>query len=168
MLHSRWFRASLIVACTLVAFKAYAELKVGVYDNRIILDNLPMVQEELKRLNAEFEPTQREINDKREALLALQESINKNRDNLSEAELKQKSLDFQSKRRDLQLLVEDTDRLVNVRRNEVVRAIQNTVEQEVSTLAKEEGYDLILRSGVLHASPKVDITQKVLQRLSNK
>ncbi len=168
MLRSRGFGATLVVLLTVLSSAAHAELKVGVYDNRVILDNLPMVQEELKKLNAEFEPTQKEINDKREALLALQESINKNRDLLSDAELKQKSLDFQSKRRDLQLLVEDTDRLVNVRRNEVVRAIQNTVEQEVSTLAKEEGYDLILRSGVLHASPKVDITQKVLQRLSNK
>ena len=69
----------------------------------------------------------------------------------------------------MQLLIEDTDRLFNARRNEeLLRAIQNTVEQEVSTFAKDEGYDLILRSGVLHASPKVDITQKVLERLSNR
>lgn len=168
MFKSRFYTTSLVIMLLALSGAAHAELKIGVYDNRAILDNLPMVQNELKKLNAEFEPTQKEINDKREALLALQESINKNRDILSEAELKQKSLDFQSKRRDLQLLVEDTDRLVNVRRNEVVRQLQATVEQEVSTLAKEEGYDLILRSGVLHASPKVDITQKVLERLSKK
>ena len=36
------------------------------------------------------------------------------------------------------------------------------------TLLEEEGYDLILRSGVMFASPKVDITNKVLQRMSLK
>lgn len=168
MFTSRFIKTSFAILLLSLSGLAHAELKIGVYDNRAILDNLPMVQNELKKLNAEFEPTQKEINDKREALLALQESISKNRDILSEAELKQKTLDFQSKRRDLQLLVEDTDRLVNVRRNEVVRQLQATVEEEVVKLAKEEGYDLILRSGVLHASAQVDITQKVLERLSKR
>jgi outer membrane protein len=53
-----------------------------------------------------------------------------------------------------------------VRRNEVARQIQGTVEAEVLKVAQEEQFDLILRSGVLYASPKVDITQKILQRLS--
>ena len=33
---------------------ALAELKVGVYDNRQILDNLPLVKKELQKLSAEF------------------------------------------------------------------------------------------------------------------
>jgi|GEM_PF-1104564 outer membrane protein len=168
MLKSSIVKASMIALLLALSGTAHAELKIGVYDSKVILDNLPMVQDEQKKLSAEFAPTQKQISDKREVLLALQESISKNRDVLSEAELRQQSLDFQSKRRDLQLLIEDTDRLFNARRNEVMRAIQNTVEQEVSTFAKDEGYDLILRSGVLHASPKVDITQKVLERLSNR
>ena len=98
---------------------ALAELKVGVYDNRQILDSLPMVQKEFQKLNAEFEPKQKEISDKQNTLLALKDDIEKNAPILSTGDLQSKQLEYQSKRRELQLLAEDTERLVNVRRNEV-------------------------------------------------
>lgn len=145
-----------------------AELKVGVYDNRAILDSLPTVQKEFKALNAEFEPKQKEISDLQASLLALKEDIEKNAPVLSQTDLQAKQLEYQSKRRELQLLAEDTERVFNVRRNEVARQIQGMVEEEVLKVAKEEQFDLILRSGVLYASPKVDITQKILQRLSER
>jgi len=157
-----------ISAALLQTNVAFAELKVGVYDNRQILDSLPIVQKEFQKLNAEFEPKQKEISDKQNKLLALKDDIEKNAPVLSQADLQAKQLEYQSKRRELQLLAEDTERLVNVRRNEVARQIQGMVEQEVLTVAKEESFDLVLRSGVLYASPKVDITQKILKRLSEK
>ena len=145
---------------------ALAELKVGVYDNRVILDSLPTVQKEFKKLNAEFEPKQKEISDLQAKLLALKEDIEKNAPVLSQTDLQAKQLEYQSKRRELQLLAEDTERVFNVRRNDVARQIQGMVEAEVLKVAQEEQFDLILRSGVLYASTKVDITQKILKRLS--
>lgn len=145
-----------------------AEMKIGVYNNRAIIDNLPQVQKELEKLNAEFEPKRKEITDKQAKLLALKEDIEKNGPVLSQADRQAKSLKYQSSRRELQLLAEDTERVFNVRRNDVARQIQGMVENEVVKLGKEEQYDLIFRSGVLYASPAVDITQKVLQRLSEK
>ena len=65
-------------------------------------------------------------------------------------------------------MAEDTERVFSVRRNEIAREIQSSVDSEVIKLAQEQGYDLILRSGVLFASPKVDITDEILKRLSNK
>jgi len=147
---------------------AFAELKIGVYDNRKILESLPSVQKEFEKLNAEFAPKQKEIKDKQNVLLKLKEDIEKNQPILSQADLQAKSLDYQSKRRELQLLAEDTERVFSVRRNEVARTIQSTVDEEVLKVAKQEGFDLILRSGVLYASPKVDITSQILKRLSEK
>ena len=147
---------------------ALAELKIGVYDNRKILDSLPTVQSEFKKLNAEFEPKQKEISNLQAELLKLKEDIEKNAPVLSQSDLQAKQLEFQSKRRELQLLAEDTERVFNARRNDVARDIQGMLEQEVLKVAQEEGYDLIFRSGVLYAGPKVDITQKVLKRLSSK
>ena len=82
--------------------------------------------------------------------------------------MQSKRLEYQSKRRELQLLVEDTDRIFSVRRNEVAREIQLSVDKEVIKLAQEQAYDVILRSGVLYASPKIDITKEILSRMSNK
>ncbi|MFT6408121.1 MAG: outer membrane protein [Arenicella sp.] len=168
MLKRSLFVFAALAAC-MQASIASAELKIGVYDARTILESLPVVQKEFTNLSAEFEPKEKEIADKRTALVQLQEDISKNAGTIySEDEYKNKQLEFQSKRRELQLLAEDTERLANVRRNEVVRKIQSSVDQEVRKFAEEEGYDLILRSGVLYAGPKVNITQKILQRMSSK
>lgn len=166
------FKKSLVVFTAVVAMtygaNAAAELKIGFFDNRKVLESLPSVKKEFEKLTAEFEPKQKNINNKRQTLVKLQEAINKNRAVYSADQLRNKELEYQSKLRELQLLVEDTERLANVRRNEVVRDIQASVDKEVLKMAKEEKYDLILRSGVLMAGPKVDITQKILQRMSRK
>jgi len=156
------------LAAVMQSTLAQAELKVGVYDNRKILDSLPIVQKEFKKLNSEFEPKQKEISDLQNDLKAIKEDIEKNAPVLGASELQSKQLEYQSKRRELQLLAEDTERVFNVRRNEVARSIQGMVEQEVLKVAKEQSFDLVLRSGVLYASPKIDITSEILERLSEK
>ncbi|MEM7358718.1 MAG: OmpH family outer membrane protein [Pseudomonadota bacterium] len=168
MLKRSVFLIAAFSAALLQTNVVYAELKVGVYDNRQILDSLPIVKKEFDKLNAEFEPKQKEIADKQTELLALKDDIEKNAPVLSASDLQSKQLEYQSKRRELQLLAEDTERLVNVRRNEVARNIQSMVEQEVLKMAQEESFDLVLRSGVLYASPKIDMTQEILKRLSEK
>ena len=104
----------------------------------------------------------------RQLLQALEEDLKKNSVTYSEEQRQAKTLDYQSKRRELQLLVEDTQRLMQLRRNEVVRKIQTDLDKEIYQFAEEQGYDLILRSGVLYAGPKVNITQQILQRMSTK
>jgi len=166
-------KRSLVVMVALAAvFQstiASAEIKIGVYDARKILESLPSVQKEFNNLNAEFEPKKKDIANKTEKLQKLQDDIKKNAGTIySDTELQSKQLEFQSKRRELQLLVEDTERLFGVRRNEAIRKFQSSVDAEVRKVAQEEGYDLILRSGVMYASPKVDITDQVLKRMSSK
>ena len=69
MLKSSIVKASMIALLLALSGTAHAELKIGVYDSKVILDNLPMVQDEQKKLSAEFAPTQKQISDKREVLL---------------------------------------------------------------------------------------------------
>lgn len=165
------FKKSIFVLVTLgallVSGASYAELKIGVYNNRAILDNLPNVQKEFDKLKAEFEPSEKKINDLQSKLLALQEDIEKNSGIISASDMQAKQLEFQAMRREYQLLGEDTERVFKVRQNEVVQSLQASIDQEVLKLAKEQSYDLILRTGVLYASPTVDITQEVLKRLSS-
>ena len=164
------FKRSLLLAVSVLtlmqASVASAELKVGVYDAQQILAAMPSVEKEEKKLAAEFEPKQKDIDDKTKTLQKLEEDLKKNGITYSEEQRQAKSLDYQSKRRELQLLAEDTQRLIQLRRNEVVRKIQSELDKEITKLAEEEGYDLILRSGVLYAGPKVNITQKILKRMA--
>jgi outer membrane protein len=56
---------------------------------------------------------------------------------------------------------------LNLRKNEELAKLQRTVYQVISEMAKSDEYDLILSDGVVFASPSVDITSKILDRLQS-
>lgn len=147
---------------------ALAELKIGYYSNRNILANLPATQSELKKLQAEFAPKEKEILDAQKALLALKDDIEKNAPVLDSHDLQAKELEYQRKGREWQLMQEDTKRVFQVRQNNIVQEIQNNILNEARKIAEDEGYDLILTGGAIYVGPKVDITQKILKRMSEK
>jgi outer membrane protein len=84
----------------------------------------------------------------------------------SERDSKEKSLsqlrvEVQRKERELR---ED----INIRRNEELGGLQEQINKAVTSVAKAEGYDLVLYNGVAYASEKIDITDKILKSLGKK
>ncbi len=158
-----------VLASSTVAQNAAAQLKIGYFNNREVIQNLPALQKESKKLQAEFEPKEKEMNDLAAELRKIQEDIQKNQGTVYTPEqLQAKSLEYQSKRQQLELKKGDYDRLRQARNNQTLAKIQTQIQEEVAKVAKEEGYDLILHTGVFLASPKVDITQKILDRMAKK
>ncbi len=148
---------------------AAAQLKIGYFNNREVLQNLPALQKESQKLQAEFEPKEKEMSDLAAELRKIQEDIQKNQGTVYTPEQVQaKSLEYQSKRQQLELKKGDYDRLRQARNNQTLAKIQTQIQEEVAKVAKEEGYDLILHTGVFLASPKVDITQKILERMASR
>ncbi len=164
------FSLILVIVSSLVAASpAMAELKIGYFDNREVLQSLPSLQKESQKLQAEFEPKEKEMNDLATELRKIQEDLQKNQGTVYTPEQAQaKGLEYQSKRQQLELKKGDYDRLRQARNNQTLAKIQTQIGEEVAKIAKEEGYDLILNAGVFIASPKVDITQKILQRMASK
>lgn len=159
----------LVVVSSVVANPAMAQLKIGYFDNREVLQNLPSLQKESQKLQAEFEPKEKEMNDLAAELRKIQEDIQKNQGTVYTPEQAQaKGLEYQSKRQQLELKKGDYDRLRQARNNQTLTKIQAQIREEVAKIAKEENYDLILHTGVFLASPKVDITQKILERMASK
>ncbi len=158
-----------ISTCGLIATPALAQLKIGYFDNRQVLENLPALQKESQKLQAEFEPKEKEMSDLAAELRKIQEDIQKNQGTVYTPEQVQaKSLEYQSKRQQLELKKGDYDRLRQARNNQTIAKIQTQIQEEVAKIAKEESYDLILHTGVFLASPKVDITEKILKRMASK
>jgi len=50
-------------------------------------------------------------------------------------------------------------------RNEKLGALQTQIRGIIKNIADKEDYDLILSDGVVHASGKIDITDKVISRM---
>lgn len=53
----------------------------------------------------------------------------------------------------------------NIRKNEELAKMQREIRLSIVTLAKGLGYDMVLESGVMYASDRVDITGLVITRL---
>lgn len=102
---------------------------------------------------------QREIRDQEERL---------GRDGavMSEAERTKLERDVLGLRRDLNRAQDEFRDDLNIRRNDALSKLQKVMYEATLTLAKEEGYDLILGQGVVYASDKVDITPMVLKKLN--
>jgi outer membrane protein len=142
-----------------------AELKVGVVNAAAVLDKSPQKAAALARLEKEFASRSQSLESKHKALRAAQEKLSKDGTILSADERRKKERDIVSDQRELQRLQDEYSEDLSIRRNEELRALEKKIAATIVDLAEKEGYDLIIYQGVIYASDKVDLTDKVLGML---
>jgi outer membrane protein len=147
---------------------AAAELKVGFVNAVKVMESAPQVEKANARLEQEFAPRQRRIVNAQQEVRRLEEKLAKEEATSSETESRNLSRDLMAKKRDLKREQDEFREDYNIRRNEELDKLQKRIVEVIQGLAKEEGYDFILSDGVVWASERVDITDKVLRRLSQK
>ncbi|MEW6705634.1 MAG: OmpH family outer membrane protein [Pseudomonadota bacterium] len=141
------------------------ELKIGyVNAERVLQESAPAKAAQAK-LQAEFGKREKELTDMGNRLKALSDKLEKDGPTLSEAErsrrqreLVEQDRDFQRKRRELH---ED----LTQRKNEELAVVLERSNRAIKTIFETEKYDLILQDAVF-ASPRVDITKKVIDALN--
>ena len=84
---------------------------------------------------------------------------------MSEQERTKLERDIVSKRRDLKRKQDEFREDLNYRRNEEMVKIQKQIIQSIQQVAKDNQYDLVLSEGVLYASPKIDMSELVIEYL---
>lgn len=141
------------------------ELKIGyVNADRVLREAAPAKAAQAK-LEAEFKKREADLNDVGAKLRAAMEKLDKEGPTLPESErtrrqrdLADQDRDFQRKRREL---MED----LNQRKNEELAGVSERASKVIKQIFEQEKYDLILQD-VVFASPKVDITKKVIDALN--
>lgn len=156
------------VAAAFVASAATAqaqELKIGYVNAERVLREAAPAKAAQAKLEAEFSKRDKELNDMAARLKTAQDRLEKDGPALSPADLsrRQRELvdqdrDFQRKRRELQ---EDLAQ----RKNEELAAVLERSNRVIKMIFDNEKYDLIVQDAVF-ASPKVDITKKVIDLLN--
>ena len=144
------------------------DLKVGYVNAVKVIEEAPQGQAALKKLETEFGPRDKK-------LVAMQARIKQLEDDLEKNGLLLKESDRRSKEHEIVVLKRDARRETqefredyNLRRNEELAALQKVVYKAIVEIAKQENYDLILHEGTIYASPKVDLTDRVLRKLGKK
>jgi outer membrane protein len=142
-----------------------AEIKIGVVNAQKILEQAPQVEAARTRLEKEFSPRDRALGTAQKELKRLEQKLARDNAVMSDVQRRDLERQIRDKQRDLDRDQQEFREDFNLRRNEEFDKIQKQVFQAIADLAKDEKYDLVLGDGVIYASQRMDITDRVLQRL---
>ena len=150
----------------LLSFNAFAEtLKIGYIDTDQVVNNLPQYQQNVDRLSNEFEPKKQELLDLFNHIELLRAKIiiindSENKENLQRELSKLTSLEenFKQETKFWQVTM-------NNRKVELLQKIELLINNTINELAISESYDLILYENAAFVSDKVNITNKVIERI---
>nr|WP_248281889.1 OmpH family outer membrane protein [Parazoarcus communis] len=145
---------------------AAAETKIGfVNSDRVMREAGPAVRAQ-QRLEKEFEKRDQEMQRMAKDLQVLQEQLERNSTTMAEGERREKERAFNDLNRDFQRKQREFREDLNQRRNEELASVLEKANRAVKQIAEAEKYDVILQEAV-YASPRIDITDKVVKALSD-
>lgn len=153
--------AALVALAGIARAESPASIRIGYVDMKRLLDNAPQVLAGRSKLEREFAARDAALSQDENRLKALRSR----QTTVSSAE-----------RNDLQREIDALDRAIKRNRENLRNELRTRSDQEldrswreindaVVEFAREQGYDLILPSPVVYASPKVDVTEQILERL---
>ena len=152
----------------LASLSVYADLKVGFVQVDKILQEAPQTIESNKKLEKEFSSRTDKLKADVKALKERESSFSKDALTMKESERDTKEKSLSQLRVDVQRKERELREDINIRRNEELGGLQEQINKAVTSVAKAEGFDLVLYNGVAYASEKIDITDKILKSLGKK
>ena len=142
-----------------------ADYKIGVVNAPRVLEMAPQADAARKKLEKEFATRDRDLVAAQKSLEEMENRMAKDGAIMSETERGRLERDIVNKRRELKRNTTEFQEDVNFRRNEEMAKIQQEIADAIVQLAKDQGYDMILGTGVIFAGEKVDVTEEVIKRL---
>jgi len=142
-----------------------ADLKIGVVSVERILTEAPQVDAVNTTMLERFGPQRDELKNLEKEITKMQENYKRNELVMTEDKLNDLKKEIIGK---IQLLKQRESVLtqeVTTVRNQELAVLQQQVRGIIDDIAKKDKYSLILSEGVAYADDKLDITDKVLDRM---
>lgn len=158
-------RIALLLLCMVFpAMSLAADLKIGFVNTEKLFRESPLAVKAQKKLEKEFQGREQEIQKQVKQARELQNHLEKEGLTMSEADRGKKQKDLANLTRDIQHAQREFREDLNQRKNEEFAGVQDRARKAIVEIAEKEKYDLIVEN-VVYASPKVDITDRVLKAL---
>ena len=157
---------SALAAVMLAAFArtAVAEVKVGFVNSDRVMKEAPPAKKAQQKLEKEFEKRDQELQRLAKQLQGMQEALEKNGMTMAEGDRRNKEREFNELNRDFQRKQWEFREDLNQRRNEELAGVLERANKTIKQIAEAEKYDIIFQEAV-YASPRIDITDKVIKAL---
>ena len=141
------------------------ELKIGyVNSDRVVREAAPAIAAQTKR-EAEFSKRDKDLNDLSAKLKAAADKFDKDQVTLSEVEKNKRQRELVDQDREIQRKRREFQEDLAKRKSDELSALVDRANKVIKQIFDAEKYDLILQE-VVFASPKVDITDKVIKALN--
>jgi outer membrane protein len=137
------------------------DIRIGYVDMKRLLDSAPQVIAGRAELDIEFRPRNNELLADEELLLQMEQELAA-ASGLTREQVAARQREIRNLRRSIERRREDLAEELNFRRNQQIKELGDGIELAVETVAKRQGYDLVLSSPVAYASEAIDITDEVL------
>jgi outer membrane protein len=158
-------RFFLILFCfTLPAAAQTADLKIGFVNTEKVFRDSQLAIKAQKKLEKEFQTREQDLQKMVKQAKDLQALLEKEGLTMAEADRNKKQKDLANLSRDIQHDQRAFREDLNQRKNEEFTSVQDRARKAIMEIAEKEKFDLVLEN-VVYASPKVDITDRVLKSL---
>jgi len=152
----------------LLSFNISAEtIKIGYIDTDQVVNNLPQYQQNVDRLSNEFEPKKQELLDLFNHIELLRAKIIIINDSENKENLQRELSKLTSLEESFEQETEFWQVTMNNRKIELLQKIELLINSTINEIAISENYDLILYENAAFVSDKVNITDKVIERILN-
>ncbi|HUQ74650.1 MAG TPA: OmpH family outer membrane protein [Burkholderiales bacterium] len=138
--------------------------KFGFVNTERILRDATPAQRAQKKIEAEFQKRDQELARLADQLKRMQEELEKNGVTMSETQRRTKEREFADLNREFQRKQREFREDLNQRRNEELAQVVEAANRVIRQIAEQEKYDIIFQDAVF-ASPRIDITDKVIKAL---
>lgn len=130
-----------------------------------LLQEAPQVASVRENLKKEFARRDKDLVTLQGEIKKVEEKLQRDGAILSDAETQRLERDLVAKQRKLKSAQSEFQEELSLRQNEELNKLRRQIAEVILEVAKEDSLDLVLETGVVHASPRANITDKVLERL---
>ncbi len=154
------------LALAFTAAGAQEATKIGFVSTERILRDAAPAKAAQQKLEQEFSRRDKELQDMAARLKSLSERLDRDAAVTSEADRQRRQREYAESEKDYQRKQREFREDLNQRRNEELSQVIDKANRVIKQIAEQEKYDVILQEAV-YASPRIDITDKVLRALGN-
>jgi outer membrane protein len=151
-----------------VVIPALAQSSVGFVSLERILREAPAAQRAQKKLEEEFSQRGQELSKMAEQVKKMQGNLEKNALTMSDSERQKRERELGDINRDFQRRQREFNEDLGQRRKEEFEGVLERANRAVRQIAEAEKLDIVFQNEqVVWASPRIDITDKVIKALED-
>jgi outer membrane protein len=145
-----------------------ADYKIGFVNGERLLREAAPAKRAQAKLEKEFAGREADLQKLEKQVQAVQQSLDRDGATMAENDRRNKERDLANMTRDLQRSQREFREDLNLRKNEELASMQERANKVIQQIAVDEKFDLIVQEPVIYASPRIDITDRVIKALADK